>query len=67
MKGDYMSSNKALFIVSSSSQIDMFNSIIKELDEFQIKFINTQWLNTDEISNLLKKKNMISRLSTLLI
>jgi hypothetical protein len=34
---------KALIIVSSTAQIEMFRLIVDYLDDYSIKFVNTEW------------------------
>jgi len=56
----YMSNNdfngKALFIVSNTAQIEMFKRIIRDIKDFEIKFINTEVYSIlDDMENLLNK------------
>lgn len=50
--------NKALFIVSSKAQIEMFKPIVDHLNDYKIKFINTEiFFILKEIELLLNKYN----------
>ncbi len=47
---------KALIIVSSTAQIEMFKIITPKLNDFEIKFINYEkWAHVNEMEILLEK------------